>query len=78
MKILFIDTETGGLSQNSALIQLSGIVQIGKNEAEVFNFYVKPFPSSEVTDEALFKRELGKRLKLLKMKRLFFKNLYLS
>lgn len=30
MKILFIDTETGGLSQNSALIQLSGIVQIGK------------------------------------------------
>lgn len=53
MKILFIDTETGGLSQNSALIQLSGIVQIGKNEAEVFNFYVKPFPSSEVTDEAL-------------------------
>lgn len=53
MKILFIDTETGGLSQNSALIQLSGIVQIGKNEAEVFNFYVKPFPNSEVTDEAL-------------------------
>lgn len=53
MKILFIDTETGGLSQNSALIQLSGIVQIGKNEAEVFNFHVKPFPNSEVTDEAL-------------------------
>lgn len=53
MKILFIDTETGGLSQNSALIQLSGIVQIGKTEAEVFNFYVKPFPNSEVTDEAL-------------------------
>lgn len=53
MKILFIDTETGGLSQNSALIQLSGIVQIDKTEAEVFNFYVKPFPNSEVTDEAL-------------------------
>lgn len=53
MKILFIDTETGGLSQNSALIQLSGIVQIDKTEAEVFNFYVKPFPNSEVTDVAL-------------------------
>ena len=53
MKILFIDTETGGLSQNSALIQLSGIVQIDKTEAELFNFYHKPFPNSEVTDEAL-------------------------
>ena len=53
MKILFIDTETGGITEKSALIQLSGIVQIGKEVAEEFNFYVKPFPGSEVTDEAL-------------------------
>ena len=38
MKILFIDTETGGITEKSALIQLSGIVQIGKEVAEEFNF----------------------------------------
>lgn len=53
MKILFVDTETGGITERSALIQLSGIVQIGKEVAEEFNFYIKPFPGSEVTDEAL-------------------------
>ena len=53
MKILFIDTETGGVTEKSALIQLSGIVQIGKEVAEEFNFFVKPFPGSEVADEAL-------------------------
>lgn len=53
MKILFIDTETGGVTEKSALIQLSGIVQIGKEVAEEFDFYIKPFSGSEVTDEAL-------------------------
>ncbi len=53
MKILFIDTETGGITEKSALIQLSGIIQIGKEVAEEFDFYIKPFSGSEVTDEAL-------------------------
>ena len=43
-KILYIDTETGGVDfQNSALIQLSGIIEIDGIEQERFNFYVKPF-----------------------------------
>lgn len=53
MKILFVDTETGGITKRSALIQLSGIVQLGKTTAEEFNFFVKPYAGSEVTDEAL-------------------------
>ena len=53
-KILYIDTETGGVDfQKSALIQLSGIVEIDGIEQERFNFYVKPFVNSEITEEAL-------------------------
>ena len=54
MKILFIDTETGGVNpKESALIQLSGIVRIDKKDVEEFNFYVKPFQDSEVNPKAL-------------------------
>lgn len=54
MKILFIDTETGGVNtQNSALIQISGIVRIDRLDIERFNFFVKPYPGLEVTDKAL-------------------------
>lgn len=53
MKILFVDTETGGITEKSALIQLSGIIQIGKEIVDEFNYYIKPFQDSEVTDEAL-------------------------
>ena len=54
MKILFIDTETGGVDPKiSALIQLSGIVRIDKKDVEEFNFFIRPFEHSEVSPEAL-------------------------
>lgn len=54
MKLLFIDTETGGLdSKNSALIQLSGIIRVDKKDVEQFNFFIKPFEGAEVAEEAL-------------------------
>lgn len=54
MKILFIDTETGGIdSKKSALIQMSGIIRVDKKNVEEFNFFIKPFVGSEVTQEAL-------------------------
>ena len=53
-KIIFIDTETGGVNpEKAALIQLSGIIRIDKNDVEKFNFYIKPFENSEVTEKAL-------------------------
>ena len=53
-KIIFIDTETGGVNpEKSALIQLSGIIRIDKKDIEKFNFYIKPFENSEVTEKAL-------------------------
>ena len=53
-KIIFIDTETGGFNpEKAALIQLSGIIRIDKKDVEKFNFYIKPFENSEVTEKAL-------------------------
>lgn len=53
-KIIFIDTETGGVNaEKSALIQLSGIIEIDGTEKEKFNFYIKPFENSEVNEKAL-------------------------
>ena len=53
-KIIFIDTETGGVNpEKSALIQLSGIIRIDKKNIEKFNFYIKPFEDSEVNEKAL-------------------------
>ena len=54
IKIIFIDTETGGVNANkSALIQLSGIIEVDGTEKEKFNFYIKPFKNSEVNEKAL-------------------------
>ncbi|WP_410207450.1 exonuclease domain-containing protein [Fusobacterium sp.] len=54
MKILFIDTETGGLdSKRSALIQLSGVIRVDKKDVETFNYFIKPFKGAEVSEEAL-------------------------
>ena len=53
-KIIFIDTETGGVNpEKAALIQLSGIIRIDKKDIEKFNFYIKPFENSEVNEKAL-------------------------
>lgn len=53
-KIIFIDTETGGINaEKSALIQLSGIIEVDGTEKEKFNFYIKPFENSEVNEKAL-------------------------
>ena len=53
-KIIFIDTETGGVNpEKAALIQLSGIIRIDKKDVEKFNFYIKPFENSEVSEKAL-------------------------
>lgn len=53
-KIIFIDTETGGVNaEKSALIQLSGIIEVDGTEKEKFNFYIRPFENSEVNEKAL-------------------------
>jgi len=54
IKRIFIDTETGGTKDDSALLQLAGIICIDDFEPkEEFNFFIKPFPNDIVEDGAL-------------------------
>jgi len=58
-KILWVDTETTGLSEwKNAVIQISGYVTINGNDEETFDFMVRPFPQDEVHHKAL---EVNKR-----------------
>jgi len=54
MKLIYIDTETGGIDYpESALIQLAGIIEIDGEEKDSFNYNIKPFPGDKVEDGAL-------------------------
>ncbi|MGL4392666.1 MAG: 3'-5' exonuclease [Fusobacteriaceae bacterium] len=52
-KILYLDTETTGLTEKSAVVQISGIIEIDGVEKEEFNFYIAPHPDAIINDEAL-------------------------
>lgn len=54
MKILYIDTETTGLDDETCAIwQLSGIVEIDNKEVETFNIFMKPNPDQNINLGAL-------------------------
>lgn len=53
MKILYFDTETTGLTENSSIIQIAGMIQIDKKIVERFNIFSKPFEGADVSQEAL-------------------------
>ena len=53
-KILWIDTETTGLSSwKNGIIQLSGFIEIDGVVVAEFDFNVKPFPKDEIDNKAL-------------------------
>ncbi|WP_426710833.1 exonuclease domain-containing protein [Cetobacterium sp. SF1] len=53
MKILWIDTETTGLTNNSSPIQISGVIEVDGSIKEEFNIFLKPFDGADIQDEAL-------------------------
>lgn len=54
MKFFFIDVETTGRNAyQHALIQLSGMIEIDGKIKEKVNYFIKPFESDKVEDEAL-------------------------
>lgn len=53
MKIMWIDTETTGLTEKSDLIQLSGIIEIDGEVKEEFDVYSRPFPDTLIEAKAL-------------------------
>ncbi|MGL5964006.1 MAG: 3'-5' exonuclease [Fusobacteriaceae bacterium] len=53
MKILWVDTETTGLSEDAAPIQISGIIEISGEIKEEFNIYLSPFEGAVIENSAL-------------------------
>lgn len=54
MKLLFIDTETTGLSPTRhGVIQIAGMVVIDDEVKETFNFRARPFTIDQIEDQAL-------------------------
>lgn len=53
MKILYLDTETTGITYRSTIIQLAGIIEIDGEVKEIIDLYCSPFPDSEISEEAL-------------------------
>ncbi|MGL6101081.1 MAG: 3'-5' exonuclease [Fusobacteriaceae bacterium] len=53
MKIIYLDTETTGLGDNAAIVQLSGIVEIDGEAVEVFNLFGRPHEGADISEEAL-------------------------
>ena len=53
MKILYLDTETTGITANSAVIQFAGIIEIDGEVKEDFNIKCKPHKDADISEKAL-------------------------
>ena len=53
MKILYLDTETTGITANSAVIQFAGIIEIDGEVKEEFNIRCKPHKDADISEKAL-------------------------
>lgn len=52
-KILYVDIETTGLAMECAITQIAGIIEIGGEVAETFDFYVKPLEGDVIEEGAM-------------------------
>ncbi len=53
MKILWYDTETTGLTENSAMFQISGVIEIDGVEVEEFDIFCRPHEGADISEKAL-------------------------
>ena len=53
MKLLYLDTETTGLTDNSAIVQIAGAIEIDNEVVEWFNIRCKPHKGADVSESAL-------------------------
>ena len=53
MKILYLDTETTGITANSAVIQFAGIIEIDGKVKKEFNIRCKPHKNADISEKAL-------------------------
>lgn len=53
MKLLYLDTETTGLTDNSAIVQIAGAIEIDDEVVEWFNIRCKPHDGADISESAL-------------------------
>lgn len=53
MKLLYLDTETTGLTDNSAVVQIAGAIEIDNEVVEWFNIRCKPHKGADISESAL-------------------------
>ncbi len=53
MKLLYLDTETTGITDNSAVVQIAGAVEIDGEVKEWFNIRCKPHKGADISEQAL-------------------------
>jgi DNA polymerase-3 subunit epsilon len=53
MKLLYLDTETTGLTDNSAIVQIAGAIEIDGEVVEWFNIRCKPHVGADISENAL-------------------------
>ena len=53
MKLLYLDTETTGLTDNSAIVQIAGAIEIDNKVVEWFNIRCKPHKGADISESAL-------------------------
>ncbi|MGL5088133.1 MAG: 3'-5' exonuclease, partial [Cetobacterium sp.] len=53
MKLLYLDTETTGLTDNSAIVQIAGAIEIDGEIVEWFNVRCRPHLGAEISQSAL-------------------------
>ncbi|UUV19492.1 3'-5' exonuclease [Fusobacteria bacterium ZRK30] len=53
MKILWYDTETTGLTENSAMFQISGVIEVEGEVKEEFDIFCHPHEGADISEQAL-------------------------
>lgn len=53
MKLLYLDTETTGLTDNSAIVQIAGAIEIDNEVVKWFNIRCKPHEGADISESAL-------------------------
>ncbi len=53
MKQIFLDTETTGLGQNNAVIQIAGSIWINEEKKKEFNIQAQPYPTDRIDEAAM-------------------------
>ena len=53
MKLLYLDKETTGLTDNSAIVQIAGAIEVDGEVVEWFNIRCKPHVGADISENAL-------------------------